>query len=156
MGGRLHGCLLRRLFPGGAADAARFGASRAAETAWAGAGDWRLGLLSIALIHNQYLLLLPMAAFGIAWASIIAMPYAILSISLPSERMGVYMGIFNFFIVLPQIAYSLFMPFIIKNVFHEDALKTIILGAACFLIAAILATRVVEVAPASAIEPTTR
>ena len=70
-----------------------------------------------------------MAAFGIAWASIIAMPYAILSISLPSERMGVYMGIFNFFIVLPQIAYSLFMPFIIKNVFHEDALKTIILGS---------------------------
>ena len=114
-----------------------------------------IALISVALIHTQYMLLVPMIGFGIAWASILAMPYAILSVALPSERMGVYMGIFNFFIVLPQIAYSLGMPLVIKYVFHDDALKTIILGGTCFLIAAALATRVVEVAPASALEPAT-
>ncbi len=114
-----------------------------------------LGLLSVALIHTQNLLLLPMAAFGIAWASILAMPYAILSVALPAERIGVYMGIFNFFIVLPQTVYGLGMPLIIKYVFHENALDTLILGGACFLVAALLALRVRELAPANALEPVT-
>ncbi|BDI31649.1 MFS transporter [Capsulimonas corticalis] len=111
------------------------------------------GLLSVAAIHAPTLLLLPMAAFGIAWASILAMPYAILSVALPRERMGVYMGIFNFFIVLPQIVYSLFMPIVIKSVFHSNSLKTLLLGGFCLIIAAALATRVTEAAPISDLEP---
>ena len=113
-----------------------------------------LGIMSIALVHSQNMLLLPMVAFGIAWASILAMPYAILSVALPSERVGVYMGIFNLFIVLPQTVYGLGMPVIIKYVFHEDPMKTVILGGVCFLVAALFATRVVEVAPRNAIEAT--
>ena len=62
-----------------------------------------------------------MVAFGIAWASILAMPYAILSVALPPERVGVYMGIFNFFIVLPQTVYALGMSPVIKYVFHDNA-----------------------------------
>ena len=114
-----------------------------------------LGLLSITLIHSPLLLLLPMVAFGIAWASILAMPYAILSLALPSERVGVYMGIFNLFIVIPQMVYALGMPLVIKYAFHSQALPTLVLGAICFLIAAVLATRVVEIAPVSATEPVT-
>ncbi|MGI4791478.1 MAG: MFS transporter [Janthinobacterium lividum] len=112
-----------------------------------------LGLLTIPFIHTPLLLLLPMALFGIAWASILAMPYAILSLALPSERVGVYMGIFNLFIVIPQMVYSLGMPLVIKYIFHSQALPTLVVGAVCFLIAALLATRVVEVAPLSADEP---
>ncbi len=112
-----------------------------------------LGVLSISLVHTQTMLLLPMVAFGIAWASILAMPYAILSVALPAERVGVYMGIFNFFIVLPQTVYGLGMPVIIKYVFHGDAMKTIIVGGVCFLVAAVFATRVKEVVPHSALEP---
>ncbi len=114
-----------------------------------------LGFLSVALIHNPTLLLLPMVAFGIAWAAILAMPYAILSVALPPERVGVYMGIFNFFIVLPQTVYALGMKPVIKYVFHEDAIYTLALGGICFLVAAALATRVRELAPVSATEPVT-
>ncbi len=106
-----------------------------------------IGLLSVTFIHSQYLLLLPMVAFGIAWAAILAMPYAILSVALPSERVGVYMGIFNLFIVIPQMVYSLGMPLVIRYVFHDQPLPTLTVGALCFLIAAFLATRVVEMTP---------
>ena len=106
-----------------------------------------LGLFSVAFIHTQFLLLLPMVAFGIAWAAILAMPYAILSVALPSERIGVYMGIFNLFIVIPQMVYSLGMPFVIRYIFHNHSVPTLIVGAASFLIAAVLATRVVEMTP---------
>ena len=111
------------------------------------------GLLSVTLIHTQNLLLLPMVAFGIAWAAILAMPYAILSVALPPERVGVYMGIFNLFIVIPQLAYGSLMPLVIKYIFHEQPLPTLTVGAVCFLIAAVLATRVKEVPPASFLEP---
>ena len=62
-----------------------------------------LGLISIMFIHTPHLLIVPMLGIGIAWASILAMPYAILTGSLPANKMGTYMGIFNFFIVIPQI-----------------------------------------------------
>jgi maltose/moltooligosaccharide transporter len=65
------------------------------------------GLLSVYVIHDKYLLLLSMVGVGIAWASILSMPYAILSTALPPSRMGVYMGVFNFFIVIPEIVASL-------------------------------------------------
>ena len=66
-----------------------------------------VGLLSVYAIHDKYLLLLTMVGVGIAWASILSMPYAILSNALPPGRMGVYMGVFNFFIVIPEIVASL-------------------------------------------------
>ena len=106
-----------------------------------------LGLLSIPFIHTPNLLLLPMALFGIAWASILAMPYAILSVALPPGRVGVYMGIFNLFIVIPQMVYSLGMHYVIKYVFHDQSVPTLFVGAVCFLIAAVLASRVREFAP---------
>jgi len=112
-----------------------------------------VGIMSIALVHSPNTLLLPMIAYGIAWASILSMPYAILSVALPPERVGVYMGIFNFFIVLPQTVYALLMPLVIKYVFHGEAIDTVVLGGVCFLIAALLATRIVEVTPVSATEP---
>ena len=59
-------------------------------------------LLSVAVIHDRYLLLLSMTGVGIAWESVLAMPYAMLAGSLPPEKVGVYMGIFNFFIVMPE------------------------------------------------------
>ncbi len=65
-----------------------------------------IGLLSVSLLHNQWLLMGPMIGVGIAWASILSMPYAVLVGSLPPDKTGVYMGIFNFFIVTPEIIAS--------------------------------------------------
>ena len=80
-----------------------------------------------------------MIGVGIAWASILSMPYAILSGALPSARMGVYMGIFNFFIVIPEILASLALGPIVKNLFGNDPVKVVMMmGGASMLIAALL------------------
>jgi maltose/moltooligosaccharide transporter len=105
-----------------------------------------LGLLSVYVIHDQYLLLLSMVGVGIAWASILSMPYAILSTALPPARMGVYMGVFNFFIVIPEIVASLgFGPFT-RAVFGVDnpnaPLYVVMIGGGCLLAAAALVSRV--------------
>jgi maltose/moltooligosaccharide transporter len=98
-----------------------------------------VGIISVGFIHNQYLFLLPMVGFGIAWASILAMPYAILSVALPADRMGVYMGIFNLFIVLPQMAASLLLQPVVKYIFGNDPAKVVVMGG-FFLALAVLAT----------------
>jgi maltose/moltooligosaccharide transporter len=100
------------------------------------------GLLSVYVIHDQYLLLLTMVGVGIAWASILSMPFAILAGSLPPHRMGVYMGVFNFFIVIPEILAALtFGPFI-RTVFGADnpnsSLYMVLIGGLSLLIAAAL------------------
>src|SRR5205823_10304142 len=77
------------------------------------------GLLSVYVIHDRYLLLLSMVGVGIAWASILSMPYAILSTALPPSRMGVYMGVFNFFIVIPEIIAALGFGPLIRVAFGE-------------------------------------
>jgi maltose/moltooligosaccharide transporter len=101
-----------------------------------------VGLLSVTLIHNQYVLLLTMVGVGIAWASILSMPYAILSTALPSDRMGVYMGIFNFFIVIPEITAALVFGPISRTFFGAGNPNTplyfVMLGGACMLVAAAL------------------
>src|SRR3989441_5204615 len=98
------------------------------------------GLLSVSLIHDKYLLLLSMVGVGIAWASILSMPYAILSTAVPPQRMGVYMGVFNFFIVIPEIVAAVGFGPLIRLVFGEgnpDApLYVVMLGGACLLTAA--------------------
>lgn len=108
------------------------------------------GLLSIFVIHDKYLLIASMVGVGIAWASILSMPYAILAGALPPARMGVYMGVFNFFIVIPEIIQALTFGWIIRHVFGENnpnsPLYMVVFGGACLLVAAMLVTRVRDVA----------
>src|ERR1700677_940722 len=104
-----------------------------------------IGLLSTFAIHDKYLWLLTMVGVGIAWASILTMPYAILSGALPPARMGVYMGIFNFFIVIPEILASLTFQPLVKYVFHNNPLSLVMLGGGCLLLAAALVAIVDDV-----------
>jgi maltose/moltooligosaccharide transporter len=98
------------------------------------------GLLSVYVIHDRYLLLLSMVGVGVAWASILSMPYAILSGALPAARLGVYMGVFNFFIVIPEIVAALGFRAFSRAVFGPDnpnaPLYFVVLGGACLLAAA--------------------
>jgi maltose/moltooligosaccharide transporter len=95
-----------------------------------------LGLLSFYFITNPYLLLVSMVAIGIAWASILSMPYAILTGSLPTQKMGVYMGIFNFFVVIPQILAASILGFFMRRFFNGDAIWALVAGGISMLIAA--------------------
>jgi maltose/moltooligosaccharide transporter len=108
-----------------------------------------VGLLLTYMIHDQYMLLLTMVGVGIAWASILSMPYAILSGALPAARMGVYMGVFNFFIVIPEIIASLTFRPLVKHVFNNNPLYVVMLGGASLLVAAALVGRVRDVADRS-------
>jgi len=101
-----------------------------------------LSLLATGFIHDRTLWQCTMIGVGIAWASILAMPYAMLSSALPAARMGVYMGIFNFFIVLPEILASLTLEPVVKQLFHNDPVKVVMLGGASMLVAALALVRV--------------
>jgi maltose/moltooligosaccharide transporter len=98
-----------------------------------------VSLLATGFIHDRTLWQCTMIGVGIAWASILSMPYAILSGALPSARMGVYMGIFNFFIVIPEILASLCLEPVVKQVFGNDPVKVVMLGGASMLVAALAA-----------------
>jgi maltose/moltooligosaccharide transporter len=87
-----------------------------------------LGLASMALITEPRLLLLSMVGVGIAWASILSLPYALLSSALPAAHMGVYMGIFNFFIVIPQILAATVLGFLVRHFFGGEAILALVLG----------------------------
>jgi maltose/moltooligosaccharide transporter len=105
-----------------------------------------IGLLSIYFISNPWMLVVSMVGVGIAWASILSMPYAILSGSLPAARMGVYMGVFNFFIVIPEITQALTFGPLIRGIFGENnprsPLYVVLVGGVFMLLAALLVTRV--------------
>ena len=107
------------------------------------------GLLSVYVIHDKYLLLLSMIGVGIAWASILSMPYAILSTALPPARMGVYMGVFNFFIVIPEIVASLGFGPLSRALFGEGnpnaPVYFVMLGGVCLLAASACVMRVTDV-----------
>jgi maltose/moltooligosaccharide transporter len=103
-----------------------------------------LGLVSVVAIHNQYLLLLSMTGVGIAWASILAMPYSVLAGALPPGRTGVYMGIFNFFIVLPEITASLGFGWVMNHLLHNNRMAAVVAGGVFLFIAALLMQRVDE------------
>src|SRR5690606_1869679 len=94
-------------------------------------------LVSIFFITSPNALLMVMLGIGIAWGSILAMPYAILSDSLPAKKMGVYMGIFNFFITFPQIVCGFFGGMIIKYLFGSEPIYGIFLGGIFMLLGAI-------------------
>jgi maltose/moltooligosaccharide transporter len=96
-----------------------------------------IGLISIFLIKSPELLILPFIGIGLAWASILSMPYAILTGSLPQNKMGIYMGIFNFFIVIPQILAATLLGFLTRNVFGGHAIYALTFGGISMIIAAI-------------------
>jgi len=97
-----------------------------------------IGLISMYFISNPNMLILSMLGVGLAWASILSMPYAILTGSLPAEKMGTYMGIFNFFIVIPQIMAASLLGFFAQQVFGGEAIYTLMLGGGSMILAGIL------------------
>ncbi len=94
-----------------------------------------VSLASISLIENPQMLMLNMVGIGIAWASILCMPYAILAGALPSRKMGFYMGVFNFFIVLPQILAAGILGFFTRWAFDGNTMMALVLGG-CAMVAA--------------------
>jgi maltose/moltooligosaccharide transporter len=103
-----------------------------------------LGLLSITMVSDPKYLLVSMIGVGIAWASILSMPYAILTGALPPAKLGYYMGVFNFFIVIPQIVAAAILGYLVKHFFGGDTLYAIVVGGASLLVAAVLMFRVKE------------
>ncbi len=103
-----------------------------------------LGLISIYFISDPNLLLVSMIGVGIAWSSILSMPYAILSGSLPSDKMGYFMGVFNFFIVIPQLIAATILGFTVKHLFGGHPIYALILGGASMIIAGFLTFRIVD------------
>ena len=85
-----------------------------------------------------------MGGVGIAWASILSMPYAMLSGSIPPDKMGIYMGIFNFFIVLPEIIASLFFGKVMENILHNDRVMAVAIGGCLLIFAGLLTMRIKE------------
>ncbi len=96
-----------------------------------------LGLLSTFFAANPYFLWIGMAGVGIAWASILSMPYVILAGAIKPERMGVYMGVFNLFIVIPQVVMSFIVPQIYENVLGKDPLNVVMLGGVMMVLSAL-------------------
>lgn len=97
-----------------------------------------LGLISMFFIKDTNMLWLSMIGLGFAWASILAMPYAMLIDAIPQRKMGVYMGIFNFFIVIPQIINGIFGGPIVKSLFGNMAMDYVVVGGVCMLIASVV------------------
>jgi maltose/moltooligosaccharide transporter len=96
------------------------------------------GLIAIFFIKSSSMLLLPMVAVGLAWASTLTMPYAILAGALPSNKMGFYMGVFNFFIVIPQIVAAAILGFFVTSLFHGQSIYALVVGGISMIIAGFL------------------
>jgi maltose/moltooligosaccharide transporter len=103
-----------------------------------------LGLLSFILIDDPQWLLIAMIGVGFAWASILSLPYALLSDSVPAEKMGVYMGIFNFFIVIPQLLAASVLGFLLKTFFGGAPIYALVIAAVSLFIAGLCVLRVEE------------
>jgi maltose/moltooligosaccharide transporter len=95
-----------------------------------------ISLISVLIIQNKYVLLADMLGFGIAWSSAMVMPYAMLTGAIPPQRRGIYQGIFNFFIVLPEIVVSLGFGWVMNYLLHDNRLLAVVLGGAFLIIAA--------------------
>src|ERR1019366_5672138 len=103
-----------------------------------------LGLFSIFIVSEPKYLLGSMLGVGIAWASILSMPYAILTGSLPPAKMGYYMGVFNFFIVIPQIVAATVLGLVVGRFFGGQAIDALLVGGVSLLVAAALSLRVTD------------
>ena len=100
------------------------------------------GLVSFLFIRDPHWLLLPMLGVGFAWASILALPYAMLSDALPAAKMGVYMGIFNFFIVIPQLVAASLLGELLKRCFHGEPVWALVVGGGSLFVAGLCTLRV--------------
>jgi maltose/moltooligosaccharide transporter len=103
----------------------------------------------VAIIHEPKMLLLSMVGVGIAWASTLSMPYSILAGAIPEGKTGIYMGIFNFFIVIPEIIASLAFGWVMLNLLDNDRMAAVVAGGVCLAIAALLTLRVDDRAEAA-------
>jgi maltose/moltooligosaccharide transporter len=103
-----------------------------------------ISLVSFFFIRDPQWLLLPMAGIGFAWASILSLPYALLCDALPAKKMGVYMGIFNFFIVIPQLMAASVLGVLLKSVFGNEPIWALAIGGVSFFVAGLCVLRVHE------------
>jgi maltose/moltooligosaccharide transporter len=101
-----------------------------------------LSLVSFFFIRDPGLLIVPMIGVGIAWASILSLPYALLSDVLPSAKMGIYMGIFNFFIVIPQLIAASVLGLLLREFFGGEAIYGLVIGGALMVLAGFTALMV--------------
>ena len=101
-----------------------------------------LGLTLFGVKFTPYMLFVPMVCVGVAWSSILSMPYALLSNSIPAEKMGFYMGVFNFFIVIPQICVNFLFGYVMKHMLGGSAIAAVGVGGISLLIAALFMFRV--------------
>ena len=101
-----------------------------------------IGLISFYFISDPFWLWFSIIGVGIAWASILSIPYAMLSGSLPAEKMGYYMGVFNFFIVIPQIIAGTILGFMLTHLFNGQPIFILVFGGISMGIAALLSLRV--------------
>lgn len=97
-----------------------------------------LGLVSLLFIKDKNILLLPMVGVGLAWASTLTMPYSILAGALPANKMGFYMGVFNFFVVIPQLIASAALGYIVSHLFNHQSVYALVVGGVCMVIAGFL------------------
>ena len=100
------------------------------------------GLVSMALLRDPHWLLLSMVGVGFAWASILSLPYAMLSDNLPAAKMGVYMGIFNFFIVIPQLVAASVLGELLRRFFHGQSVWALVVGGASLIVSGLCTLRV--------------
>jgi maltose/moltooligosaccharide transporter len=105
-----------------------------------------LGLISIYFIKTPEWLIVSMLGVGIAWASILSMPYALLAGALPAHKMGYYMGVFNFFIVIPQMIAATLLGFMVKGLFDGQPIYALFIGGFAMILSGILTLRVREIA----------
>lgn len=101
-----------------------------------------IGLISMYFINDPQMLWLSMIGVGIAWSSILSVPYAILSGALPADKMGYYMGVFNFFIVIPQIMAASLLGFILSTFFHGETIMILVTGGISMIVAGFLCLRI--------------
>ncbi len=103
-----------------------------------------LGLISFALVRDPNWLVLSMIGVGFGWASILSLPYTLLSDNLPAEKMGVYMGIFNFFIVIPQLLAASVLGLLIRHFFNDKPVYALVMGGVSMIVAGLCVLRVPE------------
>jgi len=113
-----------------------------------------LGLLSIMAIHDPVWLLLSMVGVGLAWASILTVPYALLSDAVPAGKMGAYIGIFNFFIVIPQLLAASVLGFLVKTFFADAPIYGLAIGGVSMLLAGLFTLRIPERSSAAILRAT--
>ncbi|NER14651.1 MFS transporter [Leptobacterium flavescens] len=105
-----------------------------------------LGLMSISVFKDPNLLIISMIGVGVAWASILSIPYAMLAGALPPQKMGYYMGVFNFFIVIPQIVAASVLGFLLRTFFENQTVYALIIGGVCMILSGLLTLRVSDTA----------